>query len=217
RRGVRFHHGKEMTAADVVPSIKRWGQVATLGRILWKSVENIEAKDPYAVVLNLKQPSASLVYGLAEPAAMIYPREVVEAAGDGPIKEYIGTGPYSFVEHRPDRHIKLARFKDYAARAEPANGFGGKRTPYLDEILFIPTPDTAVRQSGTETGDFHYGMFVKQDAWERIKALPQLDPRIVKPRGWAVGVINHKSPLMKEKKIRQAVQAALDMEPIMRA
>jgi peptide/nickel transport system substrate-binding protein len=99
---------------------------------------------------------------------------------------------------------------------EPASGFGGKRVAYVDEILFIPTPDTAVRQSGTETGDFHYGMFVKQDAWERIKALPQLDPRIVKPRGWAVGVINHKSPLMKEKKIRQAVQAALDMEPIMR-
>ena len=87
RRGVRFHHGKEMTAADVVPSIKRWGQVATLGRILWKSIENIEAKDPYTVVLHLKQPSASLVYGLAEPAAMIYPREVVEAAGDGPIKD----------------------------------------------------------------------------------------------------------------------------------
>lgn len=63
-----------------------------------------------------------------------------------------------------------------------------------------------MRQSGTETGDFHYGMFVKQDAWERIKALPALEPRIVKPRGWAVGVINHKSPLMKEKKVRQAVQ-----------
>src|ERR1044072_6492585 len=26
RKGVRFHNGMEMTAADVVPSIKRWGQ-----------------------------------------------------------------------------------------------------------------------------------------------------------------------------------------------
>src|SRR5439155_994744 len=217
RRGVRFHHGKEMTAADVVPSIKRWGQVATLGRILWKSIENIEAKDPYTVVLHLKQPSASLVYGLAEPAAMIYPREVVEAAGDGPIKEYIGTGPYRFVDHRPDRHIKLARFKDYAARAEPANGFGGKRRAWLDEILFIPVPDTAVRLAGVEAGDFHHGLFIEQDAFERIRNLPALEPRIVKPRGWALASLNHKAGLMTSKPLRQAVQAALDMEPIMRA
>ena len=121
------------------------------------------------------------------------------------------------MEHRPDRHIKLARFKDYAARAEPANGFGGKRTAFVDEILFIPTPDTAVRLAGVETGDFHYGMFVKQDSWERIKAMPVLESRIVKPRGWAVGVINHKASLMSSKKIRQAVQAALDMEPILLA
>src|SRR5256712_3854114 len=176
RRGVRFHHGKEMTAADVVPSIKRWGQVATLGRILWKSVESIEAKDAYTVVLHLKQPSASLVYGLAEPAAMIYPREAIEAAGDGPIKELIGTGPYRFVEHKPDRHIKLARFKDYATRAEPPNGFGGKRTAWLDEILFIPVPDAAVRLAGVEAGDFHHGLVIEQDAFERIRNHPALEP-----------------------------------------
>src|SRR5213594_3310840 len=143
RKGVKFHNGKELTAADVVASLKRWGQVATVGKALWPGVESIEAKDPYTVVIFLKQPSGSLVYGLAEPSAVIYPKEIVEAADTGQVKEYIGTGPYRFVEHKPDRHIKLVRFKDYAARAEPANGFGGKRTAWLDEILFIPVPDTA--------------------------------------------------------------------------
>src|SRR3954463_3966924 len=28
RRGVKFHNGKEMTSADVVPSLKRWSQLA---------------------------------------------------------------------------------------------------------------------------------------------------------------------------------------------
>src|SRR5919201_4345750 len=55
RRGIRFHHGQEMTAADVVPSLKRWGQVASLGRILWKTVERIEAKDAHTVVLHITQ------------------------------------------------------------------------------------------------------------------------------------------------------------------
>ena len=215
RRGVKFHNGKEMTSADVVPSLRRWGQVASLGRTLWANVESIEAKDPYTVGLALKAPSASLIFGLAEPHAAIYPKEVIEAAGDGPLKDYTGTGPYRFVEHRPDRHIKLARFNDYVARSEPASGFGGKRVAYVDEILFIPVPDTAVRLAGVETGEYHHAMFVKQDSFDRIKSLPQLEPRIVKPRGWAVAVLNHKAGVMTDKKIRQAFQAALDMEPIM--
>jgi peptide/nickel transport system substrate-binding protein len=217
RRGVRFHNGREMTAADVVPSLRRWGTVASVGKGLWKNVEAIEAKDPYTVVIFLKQPSASFIFGLSEPHAAIYPRESLEAAGEGSLKEFIGTGPYRFVEHRPDRHIRLARFKDYSARVEPANGFGGKRTAWLDEILFIPVPDTAVRLAGVETGEYHHAMFVKQDAWERIKALPQMESRIVKPRGWAVAVLNHKAGLMTNKKVRQALQATLDMEPIMAA
>jgi len=217
RKGVRFHNGKELTAADVVASLKRWGQVATVGKALWPGVESIEAKDPYTVVIFLKQPSGSLVYGLAEPSAMIYPKEIVEAADTGQVKEYIGTGPYRFVEHKPDRYIKLVRFKDYAARAEPPNGFGGKRTAWLDEILFIPVPDTAVRQAGVETGEYHHAMFMKQDAWERIKSLPQLESRIVKPRGWTLISMNHKAGLMTSKPLRQAVQAALDMDPIMTA
>ena len=31
RKGVKFHNGKEMTSADVVPSLKRWGRVASVG------------------------------------------------------------------------------------------------------------------------------------------------------------------------------------------
>jgi len=47
RRGVKFHNGKELTAADVVASLKRWGQVATVGKVIWPGVESVEAKDPY--------------------------------------------------------------------------------------------------------------------------------------------------------------------------
>jgi peptide/nickel transport system substrate-binding protein len=217
RKGVKFHNGKEMTSADVVASLKRWGQVATVGKGIWPGVESIEAKDPYTVVIFLKQPSGSLLYALSEPSTMIYTKEAVDAAGTGPIKEYVGTGPYRFVEHRPDRHIKLVRFKDYTARAEPANAFGGKRTAWLDEILFIPVPDTAVRQAGVETGEYHHAMFMKQDNWDRIKAMPQIESRIVKPRGWTLVSLNHKAGLMTSKPLRQAIQAALDMEPIMLA
>ena len=42
RRGVKFHNGKELIAADVVVSLKRWGRLATPGKQLWKNVEGVE-------------------------------------------------------------------------------------------------------------------------------------------------------------------------------
>jgi peptide/nickel transport system substrate-binding protein len=60
-------------------------------------------------------------------------------------------------------------------------------------------------------------MFLKQDTYERIRRLPALEPRIVKPRGWALISLNHKAGAMTSKPLRQAIQAALDMEPILAA
>src|SRR6058998_383506 len=219
RRDVKFHNGKELTSADVVASLKRWGRLATPGKQFWKNVEGVEAKDPHTVVMYLKDTSGALLMGLARPnnGAVIYPREVVEAAGDKPVTEYIGTGPYRFVEHKPDRHVKVARFKGYAARTDAPDGFGGKRTAYIDEILFIPVPDVAVRQAGVESGDYHFSQQIKQDQYDRVKTIPAVVASVVKPYGWSTAVLNHKQGMMTDKRLRQAFQAALDMEPIMAA
>jgi peptide/nickel transport system substrate-binding protein len=219
RRGVKFHNGKEMTSADVVPSLTRWGRMSTPGKAVWKAVEAVEAKGPYEVVIHLKETNGSLLYGLARAnsGAAIYPREVIAAAGDGQVKEFIGTGPFRFVEHKPDHHIRLARFRDYTARADAPDGYGGKRTAYVDEIRFIPVPDVTVRLAGVETGEYHYGQQIKQDQYDRIKTMSGVSPRVIKPYGWATAVLNHKQGLMTDRRLRQAVQAALDMEPIMAA
>jgi peptide/nickel transport system substrate-binding protein len=219
RRGVKFHNGKEMTSADVVASLKRWGKLATPGKAVWRIVEGVEAKDPLTVVMFLKEPSAALLMGLARPnnGAVVYPKEIIDATGDNAVKEYIGTGPYRFVEHKPDRHIKLVRFKEYSARSDAPDGFGGKRTAYLDEILFIPVGDVAVRLAGVETGEYHYAQQIQQDQYDRVKGLAGLRPSIIKPANWSTAVLNHKQGLMTDKRIRQAFQAALDMEPIMAA
>ena len=217
RRGVRFHNGKELTAADAVASIQRWGKLQTSGKTIWKQVEALEAKDPYTIVFHLKSTSGSLLYGLASSYAGIYPKEVVDAAGDGQIKQFIGTGPYRFVEHRPDRHIKLARFKDYSARPEPQNGTAGKRTAYLDEIHFLPVPDVAVRAAGVETGEYHYAEQVKQDLYDRLKKNQGIEVNIVRFGFWPTAVFNHKQGLMTNRKVRQAFQAALEMDSILAA
>ena len=218
RKGVRFHSGKEMTSADVVASLHRWGRMPTLGKALWKSVDAVDAKGPYEVVIHLKEPSGALLSALAVAVngAAIYPKEVIDATGDGPLKQFIGTGPFRFVEHKPDRHVRLARFKEYAARGEPPDGAGRKRVAYLDELLFIPVPDVAVRLAGVESGSYHYSQNIKQDQYNRLLTMRAVEPRIT-GLSWVAAVLNHKQGLMTGKKLRQAFQAALDMEPIMAA
>ena len=182
-------------------------------------MEAIEAKGPHAVEIRLKEPSGSLLTALAhvDNAAMIYPKEVIDAAGEGQLKEFVGTGPYKFVEHKPDRHIKLARYDGYANRGEPASGLAGQRAAYLDEILFLPVPDYATRQAGIVTGEYDFIEQVKPDQYERLKATAGVEPVVLKPYGWVTIVLNTKQGLMTDKRIRQAVQAALDTQPMMLA
>ena len=158
RRGVPFHNGKELGAEDVVASLTRWGKLASVGKLLFKSIQSIQAKDRYTVELRLGTPSGIVLSALANASQFpaIYPKEVVEAAGDGQIKTFIGTGPFRFVERVPDRYIRMARFDRYAARSEAPSGYGGKRTAYVDEIQFIPVPDVATRTAGVESGEYHF-------------------------------------------------------------
>jgi peptide/nickel transport system substrate-binding protein len=217
RKGVKFHNGTELTATDAAASIARWGRLHPTGKTLFNTVEAVEAKDPHTLVVHLKEPSGSLLFALASPYLAIFPKSLTDAAGDNPIKDPVGTGPFRFVEHRADRHIRVARFKEYAARTEPSDGVGGKRTAWVDEILFLPVPDVAVRLAGIESGEYHFAQTIKQDQYDRLKANPKIALDVMKLATWIVAAPNHKQGVMTNKKVRQAMQAALDMEPIMAA
>jgi peptide/nickel transport system substrate-binding protein len=217
RKGVRFHNGKELTAVDAVASLKRWGAISSTGKAVFKTVDAVEAKGPTTLEIRLKEPSVILptVLGAFGPFAAIYPKEVVDASGDGPLKELIGTGPFRFVEHRPDRHVKLARFDGYTSRAEPPSGLAGQRIAYLDELQFLPVPEEATRYAGLTTGEYGFAQQLRADHYEAMRTMAAVAPVVAKPYGWAVLVLNLKQGLMTDRRLRQAVQAAVDVEPAM--
>src|SRR5262249_24637166 len=133
RKGVRFHNGKELEAADVVASLRRWGAVSSTGKTVFKGVEAVEAKGPLTVEIRLREPSVILpvVLGAVGPFAAITTKEAVDASGDGPLKEFVGTGPFRLAEHRPDRHIKLVRFDGYPSRQAAPSGPPARPTAHL--------------------------------------------------------------------------------------
>jgi peptide/nickel transport system substrate-binding protein len=219
RKGVLFHNGQELTTEDVIASLKRWMDNDPIPKnYLLPDLEALQATGPHAFEIRLNQPNSAVIDFLASIAQgpVIYPKEVVEEAGKDQIKRFVGTGPYQFAEYLPDRHIRLKRFEKYRARDEPANGYGGKRTAYLDELIFFPVADVAVRAAGVESGDFDVAIEVSTDEYDRFASHLLVEPVISGPAAYLVFVPNKKSPLMGNPKIRQALLAAVDVEPLMK-
>jgi peptide/nickel transport system substrate-binding protein len=217
REGILFHNGEEMDADDVMASITRWGKIASSGKTTVANFGSMEKTGKYRVVIKLKEPDALLLANLAIEAAgpVIIPKEIAEKAGVQPIKEYIGTGPYKFVEWKSNQHIKLARFEGYKPLDGKPNGYGGRKVAYIDELVFVFVPDQTVQSAGVEAGDFDYAYAVNSEEYERLKSTPGVQAVVSPPRGWLGFIINNKQGIMSNKKIRQAMLACLDMEPIL--
>jgi len=209
-----------MTSEDVIPSLKRWGQRSIRAKALFASLADLRAVDKYTVELKLKEKSAVVVISLAVPGnfAAIYPKEIAEKfPAENKITEYIGTGPFKLAEWKPDQHIRMVRFDDYKSRAEKPTGYGGGKVAYVDEIRWMPVPDVATRVAQIETGELDIAEDLNLDAYDRLGRNPNVRPLAAKPYFWLVAVFNKKEGLGTNQKLRQAWQAAIDIEPIMKA
>lgn len=220
RKGVRFHHGRDMTSDDVRASLERWGRVNVRGRVVFDNVEGITTPDPETVVIRLKQPYALFVseIGSYHSPAAVYPKEVIDEVAPGtPVRRFIGTGPYRIAERIPDRHIRLERFEGYASRAEPSDGGTGRKNAYFDAIFFIPVPDPATRVAGVQRNEFQFAQNIPSDEYDRIRAIPDLVPHVATIPFWAAVIFNNRAGVTTNLKVRQAFQAAVDSEAVMRA
>src|SRR5437763_13268700 len=219
RQGIKFHNGKEMTSEDVVPSLARWGKQSIYGKALFAQVADWRAVDTYTVEMKLKEKSAIVLISLAVPNnfGAIYPKEIAEKfPPEVKVTEYVGTGPFKLAEWKPDQYIRMVRFDEYKSRAEKPNGYGGGKTAWVDEIRWIPVPEVATRVAQVETGELEFADDLNLDAYDRLQTNPNVRTIVSKPYYWLVAVFNKKDGLMTNAKLRQAWQAALDIEPIMK-
>ena len=214
RQGVLFHNDKEMTSADVVASLKRYGSMAPRGKQIFNDVESVDATDKYTVTFKLKAPRTGILPVFLSRDALITTEELANKYPKDKLTEYIGTGPYKFAEHQPDRFVRLARFDKFVTDERPTDGTAGKKVAYLDEIQFIPVPEESVRADGVGTGEYHYGDNLAPDSYDKVKALPNVEADIAKPYYWTVVHFNKKEGLFTNVKLRQAVLAAVDIDPI---
>ncbi|MDR1048395.1 MAG: ABC transporter substrate-binding protein [Synergistaceae bacterium] len=222
REGVKFHDGSDFDAEDALASLKRWGEHGARGSILFNNREKIEATGKLELTLTFKAPYAPWKNLLAfiNGGPVIYPKEVIDGADKTPIdpSKYIGTGPYKFAERNVGRYIKLVRNDAYAARTEPADGYAGNREAILDEIRFIPVPDAGTRLNGVKAGDYDYAEQMLGDLFDSLKEDDSVKVSVNQGANQGLAFFNSSAGVFKDNyKLRQALEAALDMEPALRA
>ncbi len=141
RRGVKFHHGREVTAEDVVfsltrllnPSLKSGGAdllAHVRGAREFRegrsgTVSGITAVDRHTVQVTLEEAQVPLVSVLAVGQAKIVPKELVEGRAEEFGSHPVGTGPFRFVRWERGKEIVLEANEAY---------FGG--SPRLPGVVF---------------------------------------------------------------------------------
>ena len=128
-RGVRWHDGKPFTAADVkctwdLLQGKATEKLRVNPRKSWyRNLEEVTTNGDYEVTFRLKRPQPAFLALLASGFSPIYPCHIAPAQ----MRQHpIGTGPFKFVEFKPNESIKVTRNTDYWKPGRP----------YLDGIEF---------------------------------------------------------------------------------
>lgn len=221
RKGVKFHNGAEMTSADVLASLERWGEFGSRGGLLFDNVSSVEATGEHEITIKLNAPFGPWKNLLAfiNGGAAIYPESVVKNAGKEPIppKDYIGTGPYRFSEWKPNRHVELVRFDDYNSPKGKADGYAGERVAKFEKLRFIPTPDVGTRISGLKAGDYDYAENIPGDLFAGLDDDPNVTTILNGAPIFGLVFMNSKEgPLKNNFALRRAMQAALNKEDALR-
>lgn len=221
RSGVKFHDGSEMTAEDVVASMNRWiegfsSAGSMVGEARFEKVDDATVKITGETPLILLP---AMIAGSAQPAAITTAAACANEDDNGFMKDYIGSGPYKFVEWKQDQYVKLERFDGYVSygtEGEPMDGWSGYKAAITKTLEYDIVPDQATATAGLEAGQYDCIFNVTDDDYPRLEANPELTTSRSQMGSIAL-VFNHKEGIAANQYFRTAVNTAIDCDEILTA
>src|SRR5438876_3206209 len=206
QQGVKWHDGKPFTAADVKCTIDLLqGKAAEKLRInprksWFDNVSEVSTNGDYEVTFHLKQPQPSLLSMLATGWTPIYPCHVAPAK----MRTHpIGTGPFKFLEFKPNQSITVAKNPDYWKPGRP----------YLDGIEYRIIKDVSTRLLSFIAGneDVFFGVTMPQLKDVKSK-VPQAICDMTIPNVSRNLIVNRDSPPFNNAQIRRTMTLSLDRQ-----
>ena len=213
RKGVKFHDGKELTANDVVWSVKHImnpaNGAAGQGQ-LSSNVRDAVALDNYTVKFTSPGPRGLLPEILADTSTLhIAPKESLapgqqKMIGGSPPP---GTGPFKFKAWIPGQEYEVVRNDSY---------WGG--APYLDGVRFRVITETTSRAAAVQAGDLDVTERLGPSFVQRIKSgqLKGLHYVSIGMAGIKQLVLNTQLAPTSDLRVRKAIALALDKDAIMK-
>jgi len=203
RRGVKWHDGKQFTAHDVKCTwdllLDRANEKLRINpRKSWyMNLDEIAVEGDYEVTFRLKRPQPALIALLASGWSPVYPCHV----SPRDMRSHpIGTGPFKFVEFKPNESIKLTRNPDYWKKGRP----------YLDGIEHIIVPNASTRMLGFIAGKFDV-ITLQPPLLKEVKSqAPDTICNLVPDNAARNLILNRSAPPFDNPDLRRAVALSLD-------
>jgi peptide/nickel transport system substrate-binding protein len=206
RHAVKWHDGKPLTAADVKCT---WDMLAGKSsnalrlnpRKAWyRNLDAVATEGDDAVSFILKRPQPAFLFLLAGGMSPVYPCHILPRD----MRTHpIGTGPFKFVEYKPNEYIKLTKNPDYWKQGRP----------YLDGVEWTIIPNRSTQTLAFIAGKFDmtFPYEATVQSMRDIKsqapdAICELTPTIV-----AINLLlNRDAPPFDNPEIRRAMQLTID-------
>ncbi len=205
RSNVTFHNGAPFTAEDVVFSITKMIAAPEIEHIS-SPIKSAEILDAYTVLVHLNKPFAPILAHFAHVTMAIMSKEYTENAGDDIDQKPVGTGPYKLKTWNRGQNLLLEANTEY---------WGG--APKIANLEFRVIPEAAARTIALETGDIDIAYDI--DAVDRDRVNDSSDLRLIeKPVArieyLGFNIEKGKNPIWRDKRVREAVALAIDVDGI---
>ena len=208
RDSVRFHDGRPLTADDVVWTIESLvdpahGDLITSKSGSFASVDRAEARDRLTVVVHLKRPDPGLLFNMSDGLFGVVPKGSGRDFGLDPI----GTGPFRFVSAVQDKEVLVERNPDYWAGA-----------PKIASLRFAVVPDaiTTALELKKGSGDIESNA-ITLDMVHSLQNALNLATETSHSSVVVYMNFNVQDPLLKDRRVRQAIACAIDRQAIIDA
>ncbi|NLZ51722.1 MAG: glutathione ABC transporter substrate-binding protein [Thermoanaerobacteraceae bacterium] len=204
RKGVKFHNGEELKSSDVLFTFKRLYDIpAAQGQVSMIDPNGFECPDDYTFILRTKEPWSALPAQVCSSYMNILNEKAVTEAGEDYNRNPVGTGPFKFVSWTPGDSIVVERFDDY---------WGEKAL--LSKINFRIITENTSRVIDLESGGLDIALAVGVNDIKRLQNNPELELIQFTHTGIRYGAFNCSKEIFADKRVRQALNYATDVETI---